>query len=177
MIRTLGVALLVVGALPLLGDCDASSPRPEPTSSVGESVNAKYNWLQFGGESTHSGNNASETLITPQNVAGLTELFQVTLPGNIEGAPAILTNVSTPSGVHDVAYVTTKNGWIVALDAYFGTILWSAQPANNGNITMSSPAIDPSLAFVYSPGLDGFVHKYAVGTGVESLGSGWPEPS
>jgi hypothetical protein len=42
---------------------------------------------------------------------------------------------------------------------------------------MSSPAIDPSLAFVYSAGLDGFIHKYAVGTGAEITGGGWPELS
>ena len=40
---------------------------------------------------------------------------------------------------------------------------------------MSSPAIDPSLAFVYSSGLDGYLHKHAVGTGVEISGNGWPE--
>jgi hypothetical protein len=145
------------------------------TATTQEAITAKYNWLQFGGESTHSGNNSTETLITAQNVSGLSQLFQAPLPGNIEGAPVVLTNVSTPSGVHDIAYVTTKNGFIVALDAYTGTTLWSEQPANNGNITMSSPAIDPSLAFVYSSGLDGSLHKYAVGTGVESSGSGWPE--
>jgi len=166
-----GLVLLVVAV-----SCSASQDNHDlATATAREAITAKYNWLQFGGESTHSGNNASETLITAQSVGGLSQLFQAPLPGNIEGAPVVLTNVSTTSGVHDIAYVTTKNGFIVALDAYTGTTLWSRQPANNGNITMSSPAIDPSLAFVYSSGLDGFLHKYAVGTGVESTGGGWPE--
>src|SRR3984957_6727592 len=175
MTRAILGALLLTCLAPALGDCGMPKPGPELMGTGAQAVTSRYNWLQYGGESTHSGNNTSETLITPQNVGGLSKLFQISLPSNIEGAPVVLTNVSTPSGLHDVAYVTTKNGWIVALDAYFGTILWSAQPANNGNITMSSPAIDPSLAFVYSSGLDGYLHKYAVGTGVEITGNGWPE--
>ena len=41
--------------------------------------------------------------------------------------------------------------------------------------TTSSPAIDPDLQFVYSYGLDGFVHKYQVGNGTEITSGGWPE--
>ncbi len=175
MIRPVAGALLLclMPVLPVLQDC--GTQKPEMIGVRSQGVTAKYNWLQFGGEPSHSGNNTFETMITPQNVAGLAPLFHASLPGNIEGAPVVVTNVSTPSGAHDVAFVTTKNGWIVALDAYSGVTLWSAQPANNSNITMSSPAIDPSLAYVYSSGLDGFMHKYAIGTGAEVTGGGWPE--
>jgi hypothetical protein len=175
MIRGIAAAVLFFGVVPILGDCGNNRSARESAETLRQGVTQKYNWLQFGGDSTHAGNNTAETLLTPQSVGGLGQLFKATLPGNIEGAPVVLTGVSTPSGVHDVAYVTTKNGWIVALDAYTGTTLWSAQPANNSNITMSSPAIDPSQAFVYSSGLDGYMHKYAVGTGVESVTNGWPE--
>jgi hypothetical protein len=175
MIRAIAVGLVMTCLVPALGDCGNSRSASESVASRAQSVTAKYNWLQYGGESTHTGNNTSETMITPQNVGTLSQLFQASLPGNIEGAPVVLTNVSTSSGTHDIAYVTTKNGWIVALDAYFGTTLWSAQPANNSNITMSSPAIDPSLAYVYSSGLDGYMHTYAVGTGAETTTGGWPE--
>ncbi len=140
------------------------------------SVSAKYNWLQFGGDSRHGNDNTLETTITAQNVNQLTKLFQVSLPETIEGAPVVLTNVTTSSGIHDIAYATTRSGYIVAMDAYTGATIWSAQAAST-NITMSSPAIDPSLAYVYSAGLDGYIHKYAVGTGVEVTTGGWPELS
>src|SRR6266498_1312545 len=71
--------------------------------------------------------------------------------------------------------MTTRNGFIVALDAYTGNTLWSHQPATSPGITMSSPAIDPSRAFVYSSGLDGRIHKYAVGDGAEVTSGGWPQ--
>ncbi len=52
-------------------------------------------------------------------------------------------------------------------------------PDGGGNkgicFTTSSPAVDPNRQFVYSYGLDGAVHKYAVGTGEEITGAGWPE--
>ena len=156
--------------------------KKEPTGDLAaarttaQAVDAKYNWLQFGGDSRHGSNNTLETKITAQNVHGLTQLFKIALPETIEGAPVVLTNVTTSSGLHDVAFMTTRSGLILAIDAYSGATLWSAQPSS-ANITMSSPAIDPSLAYVYSAGLDGYIHKYAVGTGTEVRTGGWPELS
>ena len=147
---------------------------------------AAYDWLQFNGDAQHSGNNTKEILISRNNVSSLAQLFQATLPGVADGAPVVLTGVSTAGGVKDLAFVTTKNGWIVALDAKTGGQVWAKQygPAgckiNNGPsdcYTTSSPAIDPNLQYVYSYGLDGYVHKYQVGDGNETVTSGWPEPT
>jgi hypothetical protein len=80
-------------------------------------------------------------------------------------------------------FVTTTNGWIVALNAQTGDTLWSHQNGpgsckiNNGSsacYTTSSPAIDPNRLYVYSYGLDGNVHKYQVGDGTEIMTGGWP---
>ena len=49
---------------------------------------------------------------------------------------------------------------------------------NKGSLpcyTTSSPAIDPDLEYVYSYGLDGYVHKYRVESGSEIEGGGWPQ--
>ncbi len=136
---------------------------------------AKYDWLQFGGDSRHGGNNTLESQITQQNVSGLQQLFQIHLPETIEGAPVVLTNVSTPSGVHDIAYVATRSGYIVALDAYTGATIWSAQPAST-NITMSSPAINPSLPVRgTAPGSMDTSTSTQVGTGTEVTSGGWPD--
>jgi hypothetical protein len=171
---TVALVVAAVGAL----DCGvtrASRERGSGVESTSQGVVSKYDWLQFGGDSRHGGSNTLETQITQANVSGLTQLFQVGLPETIEGEPMALTNVTTPSGVHDVLYMTTRNGFIVALDANTGNTLWSHQSASSPGITMSSPAVDPSRAFVYSSALDGFIHKYAVGDGAEVTGSGWPQ--
>ena len=63
-------------------------------------------------------------------------------------------------------------------------VVWSHQNGpgsctiNNGGsacYTTSSPAIDPNRLYVYSYGLDGYVHKYQVGDGNEILTGGWPQ--
>jgi IPT/TIG domain/PQQ enzyme repeat/PQQ-like domain len=143
-----------------------------------------YDWLQFNGNSQHSGNNTQETILGPSNVANLVTLFQITLPSTADGAPVYLSNVVTSGGTRDVVFVTTKAGHILALDASNGATIWSHQKGpgtckiNNGSAacyTTSSPAVDPDRQFVYSYGLDGYVHKYQVGDGAEILTGGWPE--
>jgi hypothetical protein len=154
-------------------------------TSLATPVNyAAYDWLQFNGDAQHSGVNHKEILINSSNVNQLSQLFQVTLPAIADGAPAFLVGVSTASGVKDLVFLTTKDGRILALDAYTGAQVWAKQygpgtcKINNGATacyTTSSPAIDPNRQFVYSYGLDGYVHKYQVGDGTEILTGGWPE--
>ena len=143
-----------------------------------------YDWLQFNFDPRHSGNDNMETKITPQNVGSLHQLFKVSLPSVADGAPAYLSSVKTQSGTINMIFVTTKDGHIVALDVANGDTVWSHQYGsgryriNNGfqpTYTTSSPAIDPNREFVYSYGLDGYVHKYRVTDGEEINDGGWPE--
>jgi hypothetical protein len=39
-----------------------------------------YDWLQFGGDAQHSGNNTAETALDAGNVALLTQKYSATLP-------------------------------------------------------------------------------------------------
>jgi len=140
-------------------------------------------WLQFGFDPSHSGVNPAEHTLTHANVAQLGLFYSATLPGKVEGAPVLLTNVTTPLGVRDVLYMTVTNGTLIALDAANGTLLWSQYPADTHScaiqaspcVTTSSPALDPNRQFVYSYALDGRVHKYRVGDGVETTSGGWPQ--
>ncbi|MGH9442853.1 MAG: PQQ-binding-like beta-propeller repeat protein [Thermoanaerobaculia bacterium] len=141
-------------------------------------------WPQFDFDSRHSGNNTQETAIDRTSVASLAMSYQVTLPSIADGAPVYLPGVATAGGTKNLLFLTTKAGHILALDASNGSTVWSHQYAaggckiNNGSVTCyttSSPALDPSGAFVYSYGLDGKVHQYRVGDGVETVSGGWPE--
>jgi hypothetical protein len=143
-----------------------------------------YDWLQFNGGPAHAGNNVLETTLDRTSVAALALKFQVTLPAAADGAPVLLQSVATSSGVHDLLFVTTRAGHVVALDAQTGATIWSRQYAagacriNNGGsacYTTSSPAADPSRLYVCGYGLDGYVHKYQVGGGVEIATGGWPQ--
>jgi hypothetical protein len=172
----LALAAILSNRLPL--SAEQAETVAAPVSS--------YDWLQINGDPQHSGNNTQETVLGASNVASLQFLFQATLPSAADGAPVYLSGVTTASGVRDLLFVTTTAGHIIALDAHTGGQIWSRQYAagtcriNLGAsacYTTSSPAIDPGRQYVYSYGLDGYVHKYQVGDGNEIVTGGWPEPT
>jgi outer membrane protein assembly factor BamB len=132
-------------------------------------------WAQFDFDSRHSGSNPEEIIVHTGNVSTLHMRYSVVLPAIADGAPAFLSGVVTPQGVKDLLFLTTKDGRILAVDADTGATVWSKQPATGPNFTTSSPAIDPSRAFVYSYALEGRVHKYQVGDGAEIATGGWPQ--
>jgi hypothetical protein len=178
------VLLLACG---VIASCDRSdeSFSPENTSETGAAVTAKYNWLQFNGDEAHSGNDTQEVSISPGSVPHLQALFSVHLPSTADGAPAVVTGVVTQGEiVRDLLFLTTKGGDIIALDAHTCEQVWAKHNGpgschiNNGAggcYTTSSPAVEPTRQFVFSYGLDGFVHKYKVADGAEVTGGGWPE--
>ncbi|HEX4457175.1 MAG TPA: PQQ-binding-like beta-propeller repeat protein, partial [Polyangia bacterium] len=143
-----------------------------------------YDWLQFGGSPQHASANTLETTLTAANVGTLKQLFQTTVPSYVDGAPVVAHGVTVKGATHDAVFVTTRPGDIVALDGHSGTILWqqahgnASCKINNGAsvcYTTSSPAIDPGRQYVYSYGLDGYVHKHAIADGTEVTTGGWPE--
>jgi outer membrane protein assembly factor BamB len=145
---------------------------------------AAYDWPQFDGDARHSGNDGQETSLSAANVSTLQPLFRAVLPSIADGAPAIAQHIATIAGTTDVTFVTTTDGRLIALDAHTGATIWNIQHGpgachiNNGTAacyTTSSPALDPNRQYVYTYGLDGFVHKHQVGNGVEVLTGGWPE--
>ncbi len=136
---------------------------------------AAADWPQFGYDSRHSGNNPAETTLGAANVAKLGVRYHVTLPGVVDGPPVFLAGVATPQGTKDLLFLETRRGMLLALDASTGATVWARRPANQPGYTTSSPAIDPNRRFVYAYGLDGKVHKYAVGDGSEVTSGGWPQ--
>jgi chitodextrinase len=133
------------------------------------------NWLQFAFDPEKTGTNPNETILTPANVGGLKQIFTFKASGFVDGAPVYLSNVSTPSGVRNLLFISEFNGKIDAVDAETGALVWSkVLNGCSGCQTNSSPAIDPNLQFVYQFGTDGFIHKLHVGDGSEVTGGGWP---
>jgi FG-GAP-like repeat/PQQ-like domain len=145
-----------------------------------------YDWLQFNGDAAHAGNNRLEHTLGPANASTLTLKFTATLPSAADGAPVALRGVPLAAGPADLLFVTTRGGDLVAVNAATGAIVWSKPhgpgtcvingSASNGTCyTTSSPAIDPGRQYVYSYGLDGYVHKHGVTDGTEVTSGGWPQ--
>ena len=131
-------------------------------------------WMQFGYDAAHTGNNPVETTINAGNVAGLATLYNVTIPSSVDSAPVYLSNVTTPAGTKNLLFALSENGRLMAIDAATGSEVWHATTTGR-QPTTASPAIDPGRQYVYSYGTDGKAHKYQVGDGTEITGSGWPE--
>lgn len=138
---------------------------------------AQANWTQFGYDASGTRNNPAEARVNTSTVAGLHLLWRTKLPDIADSTPALLYGLDFPDGsMHNVLYLTTKAGSLVALDADSGRRLWTrTNPTSDPNKpTTSSPAVDPSHHTVYSYGLDGRVHKYDAITGRELRSGGWP---
>jgi hypothetical protein len=131
-------------------------------------------WMQFGYDAAHTGYNPAETTITPANVAGLTRRYSVDLPATVDSAPVYLSNVATSGGTRNLLFALSNNGRLMAIDAATGAEIWHASQSGT-QPTTASPAIDPGRLYVYSYGVDGYVHKYQVGNGTEITTGGWPQ--
>ncbi|GEM_PF-2433820 len=138
-----------------------------PTASAAD-------WLQWGYDPAHSGNNPDEATIDAGNVAQLTRRYNVTMTDTTNAAPVLARAITTPGGVKDLLVVTAQSGRTTAYDAFDGSVVWTATTSGKAP-TESSPAIDPNRQFVYAYGIDGKAHKYRIGDGVEVTGDGWPQ--
>ena len=147
-------------------------------------------WPQFGYDAAHSGSNTAETTITAANVSQLISLYAspVTLSANVDSAPIYAANVQTSTGARDLLFLlgssnlfdggSSTMGTVFAVDASNGHIIWSKSTTGSSQHASSSLVVDPDLQYVYSFGLDGYVHKYGIGNGTEVLTpgpTGWPQ--
>ena len=135
---------------------------------------ASYDWPQFAFDAAKSANNTLETTVNLGNVNGLKQLFKVSLPDAPDGAPVLLSGVSTRTGVRDLVYVQGEHGHLIAMDAHTGATVWSDN-FGPGGISNSAPAIDPNRLYIYINANDGKAHKVNVGDGTEVTTGGWPE--
>ncbi len=138
-------------------------------------------WLQFGYDQAHSGNNTAENGYPVNGVntaqwSVTVHAFGSATPISSNSTPVYLSGVATASGTRDLLFLVTQNGTLVAFAANDGSVVWSQHPTSTGGSpTTGSAAIDPNRQFVYAYALDGYVHKYQVGDGVEITSGGWPE--
>jgi outer membrane protein assembly factor BamB len=168
-------AVLVTG----IGISVRAGAASQPRTAGASATVGGTDWLQFAFSPDKRADNTQEHILNPGNVGRLQTLFNVTLPDAPDGAPVLLTNVTTPMGARDVAYVKGEHGHLWAFDARTGQQIWMRNLNNGctGCFDNSAPAIGPDRQFIYAGGFDGKVHKLRIGDGSEVTGGGWPEVS
>ncbi|HEY8848082.1 MAG TPA: PQQ-binding-like beta-propeller repeat protein [Thermoanaerobaculia bacterium] len=137
-------------------------------------LSGEHDWLQFSSPVLEGRGNQRDS-ISAANVARLAVVWRVALPAVSDGSPVYVANVITSHSFVDLVIVGTTDGRVIAVDAQRGTIVWQTAAPRGPRWTTSSPAVDPQKRFVFGYGLDGYVHKYAIETGKEIIGGGWPE--
>ena len=111
--RAPSVALLLLGSVYLGAGCSAGNASDESVGEESQELGPfTYDWLQFYGDGRHLGNNTQETILGQSSVSGLIRLFQVHSDATnyFESPPVILRSVTTPSGVHDLAFLRDAEG-------------------------------------------------------------------
>lgn len=112
-----------------------------------------------------TGWNSTETTLTTGNAGGLQLQQSVTLDGQVDAQPLLVTAVNLgAAGVHDVVYVATENDTVYGLDAASGAVLLrtslgtpvpqAALPGgcDNNDVVVginSTPVIDPASGILY----------------------------
>jgi hypothetical protein len=166
------LALLV--GLAACGSPLSTTAQPTTPLSTPSTPSSPADWLTFGFDAARSGVNPRESTITPANVGGLHRLYRTSLPGVPDAPPVYAHGVKLPDGhTRDVLVFATRDGRVVALDANGGGGIWVHQ-TNGARFTTSGPVLDPNRQYVYAYGLDGALHRYALATGDETRGGGWP---
>ncbi len=139
----------------------ASQSSSSSQSSNGTQPASRTNWLTYKNDVLRTGQNLTESVLTPSNVnsASFGLLRNLMVDGNVDAEPLYLSQLSIGGTAHDTVYVATENDSVYAFDADTGTALWHVSltasgetPSDDhgcGQITpqigvTSTPVIDPS---------------------------------
>ena len=109
-------------------------------------------------DNNRSGNNSSETALTPSSVSSQTfgKLFSYLVDGYVYAEPLLMSNVTINGAKHNVLYVATENDSVYAFDADTygsGAPLWQVSLLQSGETPLSG-AIQPVQGVTSTPVID-----------------------
>src|SRR5579864_2892133 len=123
-------------------------------------LHGQVNVLTWHNDNARTGQNLSETALTPANVNTSTfgKLFGIAVDGKVDAQPLYVSSLAIPGkGIYNALYVVTEHASAYAFDADAGTLLWQVSllganetPSDNrgcGQVTpeigiTATPAID-----------------------------------
>jgi len=116
--------------------------------------------LTWHNDAARTGQNLTETILTPSNVnpTSFGKLFKLSADGLVDAEPLYVPSLAIPSqGTHNVVYVVTENDTVYAFDADTGASLWHVslllsgeQPSDNRGCTQ----VTPEIGITSTPAID-----------------------
>jgi hypothetical protein len=130
-------------------------------SAAGPMCLSQTNVLTYHNDNFHTGQNLSETVLTPDNVNAGTfgKVFFLPADGKIEGQPLYVSGLNMPNyGVHDVVFMASEHGTVYAYDTnQESKALWQVSilsldetPAD----TQGCPQVTPEVGVTATPVID-----------------------
>jgi hypothetical protein len=151
-------------------------------------------------DAANTGQNLSETVLTPANVSSATfgKRFTATLDGQLYAQILAKANVTitigAAQGIHNVLFAATMHDSLYAVDADTGTVLWrdsflqianpqvigspsptagvTTVPATTGDNALTSTVIGPELGILSTPVIDAATNTIYVETNTQELRNG-----
>ncbi len=124
------------------------------------SVLAQTNVLTYHNDLARTGQNLSETILTPQNVNSATfgKLFTVALDGKVDAQPLYVSTLAIPGrGTPNVVFAATEHDSVYAFDADSGAAYWHVSLLKPGETTSDNRGcgqVTPEIGITATPVID-----------------------
>jgi outer membrane protein assembly factor BamB len=145
-------------------------------------LSASVDWPTYGDSVLRTGQNTSETVLSPTSVSTITQKWTYAMTAVVNTSPVEAAGVTTATGTQDLLYVGDEHGKFVALNAQTGALVWSralGKVTTTCNMTpdkifgvTGAAAIDRSTNRIYIAGGTGKLYALDLGTGATI--TGWP---
>jgi hypothetical protein len=124
------------------------------------SLFAQTSVLTYRNDNMRTGQNLSETLLTPRNVNATMfgKLFTLAVDGKVDAQPLVVSRLAMPDqGVHNVLYVATEHDSLFAFDADTGAKYWQVSLLKTGEATSDDrncSQVVPEIGITATPVID-----------------------
>jgi hypothetical protein len=121
---------------------------------------AQSSVLTYHNDNMRTGQNLTETLLTPQNVrfASFGKLFALPVDGKVDAQPLLVSGVTIPNqGVHNVVFVATEHDSLYAFDADSGVSYWQISLLKAGETSSDIRGcgqVSPEIGITATPAID-----------------------
>jgi Legume lectin domain/Chitobiase/beta-hexosaminidase C-terminal domain/Fn3 associated len=131
-------------------------------------------------DASRTGQNTTETVLTPSNVnsTAFGKLFSLTVDGYVYAQPLYVPALAIPgNGTHNVVYIATEHDSLYAFDADTGVQLWHVTFLINGATTLSTADvgntqdINPEIGITGTPTIDATTNTIYVVVNTKEAGN------
>ena len=129
------------------------------TLTVNTSAPAGTDVLTYKNDLARTGQNLTETILTPANVRSATFGLQRNLAvnGKVDAQPLYVSHLTIAGASHNVLYVATEHDLVYAFDADTGATLWQVSMLGTGESTSDSRGcgqVSPEIGVTATPVID-----------------------